>query len=350
MASPCIGTHSGTFHCDEALACFMLKSLPEYKDATIVRSRDPKVLGQLPILVDVGGVYDSSKHRYDHHQRGFDEVFGHGFKTKLSSAGLVYKHFGKRVISAISGISDEKVIDTLFLKVYDGFIQEIDGIDNGVAVKDGEQAPNYRISTDLSSRVGYLNPGWNEDASDIEQRFHKAVAMTGKELTDRILSYKNHWLPARDLVTKAIATRHAVHKSGSVVLFEKFCSWKSHLHKIEQELKLEVGKAPPSILYVLYPDSSGKWRIQCVPMREGSFESRLALPEPWRGVRGEELSKLTGIDGCVFTHAAGFIGGNNTQEGALAMASSSLDFYAKTSAAAGGDNEPSSKKLKTSEN
>lgn len=28
-----IGTHSGTFHCDEALACFMLKKLPEYANA-----------------------------------------------------------------------------------------------------------------------------------------------------------------------------------------------------------------------------------------------------------------------------------------------------------------------------
>ena len=32
-SSKLIGTHSGTFHCDEALACFMLKLLPEYKDA-----------------------------------------------------------------------------------------------------------------------------------------------------------------------------------------------------------------------------------------------------------------------------------------------------------------------------
>eukprot|EP00360_Condylostoma_magnum_P001532 CAMPEP_0168314914 /NCGR_PEP_ID=MMETSP0210-20121227/9705_1 /TAXON_ID=40633 /ORGANISM="Condylostoma magnum, Strain COL2" /LENGTH=35 /DNA_ID= /DNA_START= /DNA_END= /DNA_ORIENTATION= len=28
-----IGTHSGAFHADEATACFMLKQLPEYKDA-----------------------------------------------------------------------------------------------------------------------------------------------------------------------------------------------------------------------------------------------------------------------------------------------------------------------------
>lgn len=38
-----IGTHSGVFHCDEALACFMLKQLPEYVDADIVRSRDQEV-------------------------------------------------------------------------------------------------------------------------------------------------------------------------------------------------------------------------------------------------------------------------------------------------------------------
>lgn len=32
-----IGTHNGTFHCDEVLACFLLKLLPEYADAEIIR-------------------------------------------------------------------------------------------------------------------------------------------------------------------------------------------------------------------------------------------------------------------------------------------------------------------------
>lgn len=38
-----IGTHNGIFHCDEALACFMLKQVPEYRDAQIIRTRDPVV-------------------------------------------------------------------------------------------------------------------------------------------------------------------------------------------------------------------------------------------------------------------------------------------------------------------
>lgn len=50
-----------------------------------------QVLETLDAVLDVGGVYDPSRDRYDHHQKGFAEVFGYGFNTKLSSAGLVYK-------------------------------------------------------------------------------------------------------------------------------------------------------------------------------------------------------------------------------------------------------------------
>lgn len=64
-----IGTHNGTFHCDEALACYMLKTLPEYQSAEIIRTRDGKLLDTCDIVVDVGGIYDHSKNRYDHHQR-----------------------------------------------------------------------------------------------------------------------------------------------------------------------------------------------------------------------------------------------------------------------------------------
>lgn len=32
-----IGTHNGKFHCDEVLACFMLKQLPEFKNHAILR-------------------------------------------------------------------------------------------------------------------------------------------------------------------------------------------------------------------------------------------------------------------------------------------------------------------------
>lgn len=66
--------------------------------------------------------------------------------------------------------------------------------------------------------------------------------------------------------------------------------------------------------------------MQAVSVSLDSFESRKALPLAWRGLRDDELSKETGIPGCVFVHMSGFIGGNNTLEGALAMARSALSL------------------------
>ena len=63
-----IGTHSGCFHADEVLACTMLtKFTKKFRDAMIVRTRDPKLLETFDIVVDVGGVYDPSKGLFDHH-------------------------------------------------------------------------------------------------------------------------------------------------------------------------------------------------------------------------------------------------------------------------------------------
>lgn len=67
----------------------LVTSLNTYTE--VKRSRDPAILDACDIVVDVGAIYDESRQRFDHHQRGFTEVFGYDFQTKLSSAGLIYK-------------------------------------------------------------------------------------------------------------------------------------------------------------------------------------------------------------------------------------------------------------------
>ena len=96
-----IGTHSDTFHCDEVLATTMLLYTDAYKDSLIVRTRQENIFDKLDIVCDVGAIYDPAKQRYDHHQKTFKDTWKNeeGDKTKLSSAGLIYKHFGKEVIS-----------------------------------------------------------------------------------------------------------------------------------------------------------------------------------------------------------------------------------------------------------
>ena len=58
-----IGTHDGAFHCVEVLACAMLKLLPEYNNAQIVRTRNPELLAECDVVVDVGAVYDHKTKR-----------------------------------------------------------------------------------------------------------------------------------------------------------------------------------------------------------------------------------------------------------------------------------------------
>ena len=81
-ATKVIGTHDGSFHCDEALAISMLKILPEFQDSPVLRTRKPELLAQCHIVVDVGAEYKPESLRFDHHQREFTGVLD-GWNTKL---------------------------------------------------------------------------------------------------------------------------------------------------------------------------------------------------------------------------------------------------------------------------
>ena len=318
-----IGTHHGTFHCDEALAIALLKCLPQYTEHQVLRTRDMSLLNQCDIVVDVGGEYNASSFRFDHHQKTFMTTFPQ-HETKLSSAGLVYFHFGKEIIKFISTVSlSDSIVDLLYEKMYDGFIEHIDGIDNGINVSDGNL--NYNVSTTLSSRVSFLNPGWNQDSSPTATNaaFLKAVVLTGEEFMERVHHLTTSWLPARSIVQEVLASRYTVHESGKILKLDDYCPWKSHLYTLEKEQKLGE-----MIQFVLYKDTLGNmWRIQGVNIKEGGFSLRTSLPEEWRGLRNEELSSMSSIPGCTFVHAGGFIGGNSTYDGALQMAIASLEVH-----------------------
>ena len=159
-----VATHSGSFHCDEALALGLLTMLPEYASAgmsccavlvgrlghltlrawpAIVRTRNADDIEKADVAVDVGGVYDFATKRFDHHQRSFSGTMKAelGYDIKLSSAGLVYRcvhtacvqavcgfymcschvllrHFGRQVIAVVAPGLDEATVELLYTKVY----------------------------------------------------------------------------------------------------------------------------------------------------------------------------------------------------------------------------------------
>jgi len=183
------------------------------------------------------------------------------------------------------------------------------------------------MRTDLSSRVGALNPAWNQptDSDTVDALFAQASLLTGSEFLGRLKYYANAWLPARDLLVSSVMTSKAsIDSTGQIIHFEQFLPWKEHLFELEADEKITAIEANKAI-YVVYPDeTAGNWRVQGVPVSSESFESRKALPEAWRGLRDDELSRVSGIEGGIFIHASGFIGGNKTKEGALKMAQTAL--------------------------
>ncbi|KAL1131671.1 hypothetical protein AAG570_011284 [Ranatra chinensis] len=304
----------------------MLKLL--YPNLKVVRSRDYDVLSKCDIVIDVGGEYDPSKYRFDHHQRGFNHsvstvIPGKPWTTKLSSAGLIYCHFGREIIKKVVEDLDSNSLEPIFDKLYEGFVQEIDGIDNGIELAANGEL-NYRITTNLSARVSHFNQKWNEKSFDEWAAFEKAVEYAGGEFKERILYLVNVWWPARSLVEKAIENRFQVHPTGEIIELETFCPWEEHFFQLEKQMKIN-----PAIKYLLFTDRNGDWRVRAVPEKSGSFVLRLPLHETWRGLNKEELVLANGIEGSNFVHSSGFIGGNKTKDGALKMAVKSLELNKK---------------------
>uniref|UniRef100_A0A914H3I9 Uncharacterized protein n=1 Tax=Globodera rostochiensis TaxID=31243 RepID=A0A914H3I9_GLORO len=109
-----------------------------------------------------------------------------GFSTKLSSAGLIYAHYGKAVIGSILGLPAEDAdVGKLYEQIYKKFVEAIDAIDNGVNQFDG--LPRYQLSSREFSNIA-------DDAIDVEDNeeedfeFKKSRSRLGSE-----------WLPEHKL-------------------------------------------------------------------------------------------------------------------------------------------------------
>jgi uncharacterized UPF0160 family protein len=324
----------------------MLRMLPAYVSSPLVRTRDPQVLETCHTVVDVGGEYDAVKNRYDHHQRTFYTTFPH-HNTKLSSAGLVYMHFGKAIIAQHTKLPiDHSDVELLFQKVYDDFVEAIDANDNGISKYEDEKLNAAGIKgrfkeggITLPSLVGDLNhedplnPGTSRSTEEQPQaeedhRFAQASTMMGTAFLRKLHSAATAWLPARATVKETFQQRKTNHESGQIMVLPRAgIPWKEHLYNLEDTENVPDGEKP---LYSLYPEKEepgSKWRVQAVSESLSSFKSRKALPEPWRGLRDTELDKMLGDDvqdGAVFVHASGFIGGHKTEAGARAMAAKAL--------------------------
>ena len=124
-----------------------------------------------------------------------------GYKTKLSSAGLVYLHHGQAVIAQCTGLAvDSEEVKLLYDKLYKDFVEAFDANDNGISAYDAEILKKAGIQKKYDDRgygIGavvnrYNHHDGNNEAKSMEQlqeeedqRFLKASNFTGEQFTSK---------------------------------------------------------------------------------------------------------------------------------------------------------------------
>ena len=316
-----IGTHDESFHCDDVLACVMLKMLPEYKNADIIRTKHKSLLDTCDIVVDVGGVFDHSKKRYDHHQHEFDKTMksiSQGklkYETKLSSAGLVYWFYGKSIIChflKINAGQEKAKLEYIFESAYKFFIKEIDHLDNHGGGKNSW--------TGLTARVGRLRPKWDDETQNFKDCFNAAYNLVKSEFIDCLREFESIWR-ARNIWKEKLNQRETFHRSGRVLILDKWIPGRDDLNRIQKELEIQDDE---TILYIVTPDPGhDRYTIKCTNTKYEEGNNKTLFPQKWRGKENVELEKITKIPGSKYVHAGGWTAASDTIETALKM----IDFF-----------------------
>lgn len=290
-----IATHNGPFHADDVFAVTTLRHV--FPSATVVRTRDAGKIELSDIVVDVGGVYDASHARFDHHQKGGAGARPNGIR--YSSFGLVWKAHGAFLCESAGVMS----------RVDDLLVQVIDAVDNGQQLMAGG-TPAFAGARPigLSGVIAGFNPGWRHTSPDFDGAFAKAVAFASAIL-DNYIAEASDAETARKLVTEAWDAQ----LGRELLVLERFIPW--------QETVVGSGQAPT---YVVFPDIGGSWRVQVVPRAVGEFGAIKDLPAAWAGLRDDGFDAVTGVPGGIFCHNGRFIAGHKTREGALALAELAL--------------------------
>lgn len=283
------GTHDGKFHADEVMATAILHLL---FDIEVVRTRDPKTLGELEIVYDVGGG------KFDHH--GIEKRYRES-GTPFAACGLIWYEYGREAIHFLEPSLAKEEIESVFQYVDRALIEGIDAQDNGIRFEE-TSIPLMNISIIIS---GY-NPPWYSD-DDEHNAFNKAIPLCidvlKSTINRRVAVFKS-----KNIVIQAYKKRDI----REILVLDRYCLWEEALLKIDEH---------DEVLFVVFPEKD-QYVIQTVKERDGNI--RKNLPEAWAGRENKELAAITGIDGAVFCHSGRFLAIARTFGAVMQMAEQAI--------------------------
>lgn len=287
-----LAVHNGVFHADDVFGVAFMKDTID--DLEVVRTRKEEILSTCDLVADVGGG------KYDHHQAD-KELREDGIP--YCAFGLLWRDYGiDYVRKNFKELTNEEQQQEVVAKIAYEFITQIDASDNGVDVNTYE-IPITTISNVISSFMPF-----GGTSEEVDTAFEDAVSFARnffyKLVRKHVEFYYNMNYIEEMLKTQSIADTH-------ILVLEKAVGWKEPVLQLDEDKK---------VLFVVFQDITGTWRVQTVPKESHGFEARVDLPQEWAGLRDEEMDQVTGVQGCIFCHPSLFICGHQTKEGAMALA------------------------------
>lgn len=285
MAKRSCAVHDGTFHADEVTACALLLLFDQIDRDKIYRTRDPKILEECEFVCDVGGIYDATIKRFDHHQAEYS--------GPLSSAGMVLKH-----------LFEQQVMEKdLYEYLNRSLVMGIDAVDNGLVTP---QVGHCSFSAVISNYVPIQHDVSKET---LLQAFFEAMDFVYAHLK-RLIGRFKYIFSCKGEVEKAM-------KEGrDHLFFEKSLPW--------MDAFFELGGEEHPALFIVMP-AGEHWKLRGIPpsLRK-RMQVRQPLPKKWAGLLENELKKVSGISGAIFCHKGRFISIWETKEDAMKALASVL--------------------------
>lgn len=303
MEKKTIITHSGSYHADDmfAVATLLLFLEREGKSAAasgetafeVIRTRDDAVIEKGDYVVDVGGVYDEARKRFDHHQAGGAGKRENGIP--YASFGLVWKYCGEKLCGS------KEVAEAIERRL----VQPIDANDSGFDIVENkfEDIHPYLVQNFLYA----FQPTWKESGASIDDIFLKLLDIA-KQILEREIKRAQDGVEAKDFVEKAYQDA----SDKRLIVLDGAWPWK------------DVIMEHPEPLFVVFPEISGHWGVRAVPKETHSFQNRKDLPAEWAGKRKEEFVKVSGVSDAIFCHLNLFVAYAASKEGAIALAKLAL--------------------------
>lgn len=293
-------THSGSFHSDDVFAAATLHLYYKKikKSYRLIRTVNSEIIKTGTIVFDIGGEYDEEKNLFDHHQKGGAGKRENGIP--YAAFGLVWKKFGS-IICENEEIS--KLIDI-------HLVQAIDAGDNGVNISSNIYDGVHPVF--VQNLLQSFNPTYKEDYISTDKRFDEAMSIAMLYL-ERVI----HQTKIQYNISQHVKEIYHNQDNKEILIVEESFG--------RNELTIAVNDLV-SVLYFIYPSKrEDGWNICAARVSLDSFESKKPFPESWRGLQGENLAKISGVETAYFCHNSGFLCAAKTREDAVLLAKKSLE-------------------------